>query len=407
MTTYSAAARPLVAGRMLEWQTVTAVDNGVWTWFTDPRTVVHGDDLYVGWVNSSGTCGITKRNVKTGVTASFNLSAVGLEIDDHNNTGVHILPDGKILALYGQHNDTSGMRYRISTNPYDISAWSAEVVLSVTTPISYFNPHYLSATGKTYVHYRSGAGGVGTNPMNVRAFDGTTWDAQRTWITQTGERPYIKACNNGVDRIDFLLTNCHPNENAASVYHCYMQLDGSAEKFYKSDGTYIGTSVTPADCTLIYDGTTIDGWVWDITYGADGHPRVLFTRFPTTTDHRYIFSRWTGSAWLTPTEITNAGTHLYSAEQFYSGGITFDGHDPNTVYLSKQVGSFWEIQAWHTNDNGETWSLAQHITQSSSVRNCRPWSPRNHGTWGNVLFWSGTYSTFTNYNTAIKLARLK
>lgn len=380
------------------------VPDGVWTWFTDPRAVFRNGATYIGWVNSAGTCGISKLVHSTGVVTSFALSATGLEIDDHNNTAVHFLPDGRIMALYCKHNDTSGMRYRISTYPEDISAWSAEVLLgALTKPVSYSNPHYLSATEKTYLHYRSGLGGSSTNPMNVRAFDGASWDAERTWITQNDERPYIKSVSNGVDRIDFLLTNCHPNEGQAKVYHCYMQLDGSVEKLYKSDGTLIGTGpVTPADCTLIYDGSTVDAWIWDIAYGHDGHPRVLFSRFPSTTDHRYMFTRWTGATWTAPVEIAAGGTYLYAAEPYYSGGLCFDAQNADVVYLSMQVGSYWEVQEWRTPDSGLTWAKARDITTASTVRNCRPYSPRNHDGRCAVLFWRGTYTNYTTYSTAIK-----
>ena len=400
----------IAAGRSYDppiWTVDTPVANGIWTWFTDPRAVYRNGSVYIGWVNSSGTCGITKFTPATGVSQNFSLSSIGLEVDDHNNTAVHFLPDGRVMAIYGQHNDYSGLRYRISAAPEDISAWGTEQIVTVTTPYTYSNPHYLSQTGKTYFHYRSGAGGVGTNPMNVRAFDGTTWDSERAWLTETGRRPYVKSCNNGLNRIDFLITDMHPNQGTSSVYHFYMQLDGSVEKFYKSDGTLIGTGpVTPADCTRIHNGWTLgDGWVWDIKYGLDGHPRVLFTWYPSTTDHRYMYSRWSGSAWTAPVEITNAGTYLYSAEPNYSGGICFESKDANRVYLSKQVGSYWEIQEFATPDSGATWAKVSDITAGSTVRNCRPFSPRNHPYRKAVVWWSGTYTSYTSYNTSIKMAR--
>lgn len=407
-TTYSVAMSPIRGGRLGPWQMSAAVPNGGWTWFSDPRAVYRNGAVYIGWVNSSGTSGISKHVIATGVTTSFNLSSVGLQTDDHNNTAIQFLSDGRIMAIYGRHNDSAGMRYRISTNAEDISAWSPEVVLPVTLPYTYSNPHFLSTTGKIYCHYRSGEGGWGTNPMKVRAFDGSTWDTEREWIVQTGERPYIKACNNGVDRIDFLLTNCHPNEGASSIYHCYMQLDSGVEKFYRSDGTLISNGpVTPAECTLLYDGTAVDAWVWEIAYGSDGHPRAVFARFPTTTDHRYMFSRWTGSEWTAPTEITTGGTYLYSGEVNYSGGIAFEENNPNVVYLSKQVGSAWEVQEWATQDSGATWAKVCDVTagSGSGIKNCRPYSPKGHPWNRATLFWSGTYTTYTNYHTAIKLYR--
>lgn len=398
MPSYSADQSPLFAGRSLQIEAQRIAPDGCWTWFTDPRAVYYNGSTYIGWVDSVGTVGITKYRHFNGAVEEFNLSSVGFNQNDHANAAVHILPNGKIMAIYGEHNDASGMRYRISTNPEDISAWSSEVILAVSTPYTYSNPHYLSQTGKTYCHYRSGQGGAGTNPMNVRAFDGAAWDTERTWLAQTDERPYVKSVNNGVDRIDFLITDKHPDRGSTSVYHFYMQLDGSGtEKFYTSNGTEIAGTPTPADATLIYDGTTVSGWVWDIAYGADGHPRVLFTRFPSITDHRYMYSRWNGSAWTAPVEIAPAGTYLYEVEAYYSGGLCFDSADADVVYLSS---SSREIQEWSTADGGATWSKQRDVTLGSSDINCRPFSPKNHRGMA-VCWWRGAYNTFTDYDTEI------
>lgn len=386
----------------------TVKANAIWTWFTDPRAVHYNGNTYIGWVNSSGDVGITKWDHSTDSVTSFTLHAT-LEADDHNNVAIHIRQDGRILAIYSKHNDVSGLRYRISTNAEDISAWGAEVVLSsgLTLPISYSNPFYLSQSGKTYNFFRSGTGGSGTNPIGIieSTDGGSTWSAQTTFLTNTGQRPYVKWVSNGIDRIDFLITNCHPNESAASIYHFYGRLDGSnAIKYYKSDGTLIGNSVTPADCTLIYDGSTNDAWVFDIAYGSDGRPRVLFVKYATTSDQRFMFSRWSGTAWTAPVEITNGGAYLYDPEVYYSGGLCFDSRNPNHVYLVTPVAGVREVQEWETPDNGSTWGKRRDITAGTSagVINARPHSPRNRSDELAVLYWSGTYASYTSYSTNLK-----
>jgi hypothetical protein len=252
------------------------------------------------------------------------------------------------------------------------------------------------------LEFRSGSST--TRPRRRFASDdeGDTWGAVSDWVTKTGSRPYTKSCHNGINRIDFIISTSHPNEGASSLYHCYLLVTaGGVETFYKSDGTVIGSSVEPESGTLVYDGSTLDGWQWDITYGSDGKPRVLFSKYVSTTDHRYMFSRWTGSAWTTPVEIVAGGSYLYAVEAYYSGGMCFDGADPDRVYASVQVSGQWEIQEYRTTDDGATWSKVRDITQGSSVKNCRPWSPRGHDGKLKVLWWRGTYTTFTNYSTAI------
>lgn len=400
--TYYAPVSPIVAGRWLGLPPTELVQDGIWTWFNEPRAVFVNGNMYVGWVNSLGDIGISKvsLNSSTITVDSFVLHAA-LEVDDHDNPGIALLPDGRIMALYQVHNDLSGIRYRISTSPLDISAWGTEATVGATTPVTYANPHYLSVSGKIYNHYRSGQGGSGTNPMNVRAFDGASWDSERTWLTETGYRPYVKSINNGVDRIDFLVTDAHPDQKATSVFHFYMRLEGGIEVFRKSDGSIIAGTPTPAACTMIFDGT-VDGraWVWDITYDPAGNPCVLFSRFADTTDHRYMFSRWTGAGWTTPVEISPAGGYLYVFEPYYSGGICFDGNDWRTVYLSKKVGAAFELSKWTTQD-GVTWVKQADMTPGATNRNCRPYSPHGHNERISVLWWSGSYASYTDYNTAI------
>ena len=385
--------------------------DGMWTWFTEPRAVYYNGATYFGWVNSSGDIGISKRVHSTGAVTSFTLSAA-LEVNDHDNAAVHILPDGKIMAIYSKHNDTSGNRYRISANAEDISAWGSEqIVVYTPLPNTYSNPHYLSQTGKVYNFVRVAAGGSGTNSIIARAYSvsGGTWDTQRTWIEQTSKRPYVKAANNGTNRIDFLFTDQHPNQGASSIYHCYMQLDGSDnEVFYQSDGTLIGAGpvVPTTDATLVYDGSTNRGWVWDLVRESDGTLHAVWAVFVTSEDHRYYYAKCVAGAWTTPVEVTNAGVWLYAGEPYYSGGICIDATNPTRLYLSKKTPSVrvWELSEWRTTDGGATWAKHADITSGNSPDsiNARPFSPRGHNGELPVLWWEASnYTSYTSYTARI------
>lgn len=384
-------------------------EDGIWTWFTEPRAVFYNGAYYVGWINSVGDAGITKVVSATGVRTHFTLK-VNLQLDDHNNPAVYIRPDGRIMCFYGMHNDAAGIRYRTTTNPEDISAWGAEQVHApATLPTCYSNPRYLSAAGRLFYHYRAG-NSDSNRPHSIisTANNGATWTAElKLFDSGATARPYVKSTTNGVDRIDFFLTNCHPSEGVASAYHCYALWDAgtSALRYYTSAGVELTTfPINPSSLTLIKSGSPHDNWVWDITYSADGHPRVLYTRFNGSADHRYEFSRWTGSSWTTPVEVCAGGTFLYSGEAYYSGGMCFDGNNANVVYVSRQVSGQWEIQEYRTANDGATWALERSITSGSSVRNARPYSPRGHDNKLGVLWWSGTYTTYINYDTSIRSA---
>ena len=231
----------------------------------------------------------------------------------------------------------------------------------------------------------------------------------QTWLhgprrSGSGKGLYYKIKSDGESRIHFAATNFHPVQGQSSLYHFYADVspaDGSIT-WHQSDGASILGALPhyTADATQVYDGSTVRCWVWDIAIDGAGNPRILGTRYPNNdgTDIRYMSWTWNGSTWV-EAEITTDGQGLYSGEIYYAGGLCFDAADPNYVYLSAPVAGVREIQKWRTTDNGLSWTKVEDITSGSvGVLNARPYSPRA----GEVLFWSGAYTTFTSYNTAVK-----
>ena len=82
---------------------------------------------------------------------------------------------------------------------------------------------------------------------------------------------------------------------------------------------------------------------------------IVFASFASTSDHRYMYARWTGTRWQT-SEITAAGgsISLDGKEPYYSAGITLDHEDPSTVYLSRLVSGIYQVETWKTADGGAT-----------------------------------------------------
>lgn len=377
--------------------------DGMWTWFTDDRAVCRNGNTYIGVITSVGRVGVYRWQHGNGGSTYTELTTGSFQTDDHNNAALLFGPDGKLWANYSKHNGDSVFRWRVANDADSIDGFTTEASFTSGGLVSYSNTHYLSENAKYYCHFRRGL----QSQWAVSSSDLVTWSSEAQWIVNSTARPYVKACNNGVNRIDLFFTRGHPNEiDGNSVYHCYMQLDEGVEKFYTSAGTYISMgSVTFSQATLVWDGSTADGeaWTWRIAYGADGHPRVLFARFPTPlSDHRYMHGRWNGSAWVI-SEITDAGPPLYAAEENYTGGIDFDSRNPNIVYLSKYVTDTWEIQEWRSADNGATWAKHRDITTASGagVVNGRPHSPRDHDGTVACVWWRGSYVDFTDYDCAI------
>jgi autotransporter-associated beta strand protein len=249
----------------------------------------------------------------------------------------------------------------------------------------------------------------------------------------------VKYCSNYSNRIDFLYTDGHPAEVITnSLYEMYYQ-NGA---FYKTDGTFItnfsdlpilkdsgqgGSAIYQYSTTPQSDPNQwIPGgraWCWDIGYQTNGYPVCVFTvQLVNATGSNqgylsdriyYYYARWTGTNWQ-KRFIAQAGRPLYSSQEDYAGGICLDAQDVNTVYISSDAAnSFdlssitnvpleanYEIYRGVTTNGGLTFTW-QPITGNSIVDNLRPYVPRTHGGEPCVLWFRGTYNSYTSFNTEI------
>ena len=142
----------------------------------------------------------------------------------------------------------------------------------------------------------------------------------------------------------------------------------------------------------------------DVALDSAGRPVIVFASFPSTSDHRYMYARWTGTRWST-SQITPAGgsISLDGKEPYYSGGVTLDHEDPSTVYLSRDVAGVFQVETWKTPDGGATWSR-QAVTAPDTVNNLRPISPRGLIPFSgdlSVVWIRGIYNSYIDYKTSI------
>ena len=361
------------------------------------------DKTYYGAVNKNGDIVIHAYDHVTGnVSGPYTLS-VALQVDDHAQPSILIRTDGKLLVFYASHNGSKAY-CRVSAGVEDISAWGNVVDVTPSgQTVSYPSPIQLTGeeNNPVYCIYR-GIVSPATEREVVYAKStdgGATWAAPVRVFAVTGQRPYFHVAQNGTARIDFIVTDGHPNEIATnSLYHFYY----SGGNYYKSDGTQIIASLpfTAANVTKIYDGITDHGWVWDVAIDSAGYPRCVFATFPdATTDHRYQYAFWNGSAW-TIREICAAGGPLYSGETYYSGGISLNHSNTNEVYLSKNLGSGWDIWKYVTADDGATWTATQ-ITNDAALQ-FRPVIPRDAQADLPVVWLEGRYTSYTDFDTDVK-----
>lgn len=385
---------------------VPPIGDGAWSWFGDPRAVTYTGAhtrTYTGWVDRDGDIMVssfdhaTRARVTAALAARFNR-------DDHANPSIHVRPDGRVVVFYSRHVGPA-MHYRVSSRPEDVTSWEAPQTIPVNTPgirgYTYPNPIRLPNENQTYLFWRGG----NYNPtFSIQADGSSAWSPARNLILMPGERPYAKYASSGGDTIHVAYTNAHPNEfGDVNVYYARVRAGG----IERANGQQIGTlaaPIAPADGDLLYDGVE-QAWVHDVAADAAGRPVVLLASFPSASDHRYRYARWTGAAWEVH-EITPAGGSFREdgGSPYYSGGLTLDHEDPSRVYLSRQVGAgSWQVEAWTTADGGLNW-VSQAVSPPVAEKNVRPVSPRGMAAFGgdlSVVWMRGSYPNYVDYQTSI------
>ncbi len=393
-------------------------NNAGWCWYQDERAIINNGNLIFGSVPyPSGDNDVITYNLSSASINTFVLHAA-LNADDHSAPAFMVRPDGKILAVYCTHGGDSLVRYRISTNPGDTSSWSAEQNYNVYSNYgaTYDNVYRLSSTGITYDFYR----GQDYNPnVLVSSDDGSSWSiGGRLVRTAAGTRPYAKYASNGTDKVWFTYTDGHPRDMATNIYVAYLQ----GSNIYNAYGVDIGdlntsgtSGIAPSAGTKVfYADSTHRAWTSDIQLDSNGYPVLAYSvRIGTVdiyNDHRYRYSRFDGTTWH-DYEIAYAGQCLYTAENDYTGLISLNPSDPNTVYISTNANPVtgaalissadgqrhWEVYRGFTNNNGASWTWTP-ITANSTTNNIRPnlpvWDAQH-----TALYWlKGTYTSYTNYN---------
>lgn len=389
----------------------TIMGGGAWCWFADPRAVYYNGKAYIGAVCDDRTI-----YVRAFIYSSQTVSAGAVlhtmpSLDDHDNPGILVrYSDKKIMAFYSHHVGTS-LYMRVSSNAENTESWDTEVNLDNQVSGSFYTyPSPVQLTGETndpiYLFFRHHATMTPPNDYPAWSYtkstdDGANWSVLTEFIKTTGSYSvYLKECANGTERIDFAVSNCHPNEGQSSIYHFYYQ----GGKWYKTDGTEITASLpfAPSNATLVYNGSTVKGWIWDVAVDGTGKPVIVYVTYPTyPTDIRYNYAHWTGAAWETHEIVAAGGSLPDGANADYAPGCYLDHSDITHVYLSKKVGSWFEIFKYSTADHGANWTNVALTTNSNVGVGCiRPISVRDYPASGlRVLWMKGLYPDYLSFDT--------
>lgn len=409
-------------------------DDGGYSWFEEPRAIFHAGKLLVSSVaagyadpNRVGDVEVAVHDLASGETTRVELHD-RFELDDHDSAALLARPDGRLLALYGKHDEENHFYYRIS-EPDDPATWGTRQTFVPTngTSLTYSNLFLLSAEqNRIYDFYR----GLDASYKPSYAYSddlGETWHSGNIVInvpTTERHRPYVRYAANGVDTIHLVYTEAHPRDFDNSLYHVLYR-DGSLRR---SDGTAIASLAdglsSPDQGTRIFQGSAAAvAWCVDVELDAEERPVAVYSVQMNSQglpqgqggdDIRYRYARFDGISWQDHA-LAYAGSRLYSGEDDYSGLVALDPEDPSRVCISTNADPvtgaplisgadgerhhelFWGT----TDDGGATWAF-RAITSNSDVDNLRPMIPPRAAGGERALIWlRGSYAAYTNYRQEV------
>ncbi|MDF1837587.1 MAG: BNR-4 repeat-containing protein [Planctomycetota bacterium] len=427
----------LATNTVIDGRTIQMTDNGAWCWYQDERAIVdlehpEGPMLLASSISfgpkgsaEAGDCDVNWIHLRTGEQGQFELHD-RLESDDHDNAALWIRPDGRYLAVYTKHSSDKDVRWRISKNPHDPTAWEDEQKFTNSVHTCYSNVFELEGPNGTSLLYDF----VRSNGFDpnwfVSADQGQTWSYGGKLHTgpsgndARGQRPYVKYAAHGKERLHFITTDGHPRNEDNNIYHGSL----SRGQLYNSEGTVLGplseTERSPLgsnDFTTVFQtGTHFGGtelrraWTVDMAVDAEGHPYAAMTARAkdSNLDHRFLYGRWNGSQWNVA-EIAEAGSYLYKAEDDYTGLVALHPRDPNVLVLSTPIDprdrarlKNYELFMGRTADAGAHWTWSP-ITWESGKDNLRPVIPDWDGENTAVLWLQGRINSYFSWESSVML----
>jgi BNR repeat-containing family member len=388
-----------------------ALANCSWSFFGDPRALVHGRTVLTGCVTDDGRPVLVRADRVTGARTVVPLFA-RMERDDHNNPSI-VFWRGGLWAFSSPHSGHTYpldrhmyVHYRESLRPYGTTG-AFGPVRSVSLPkgceLGYTYPNLVASGERLYLFLR----GPCLQPIFTWTTDGVHWARARTLILgqpRPGgrQRPYAKYAG-GPDGISMIFSDGHPYSARTSLF--YMRMRGG--RFYRADGSLIGTL-----CDLPFRAARLDpiyryrrgpgrAWPLDVAHDRAGSPVVVYSR-STWHGDLFYYATVAGGRWTS--RLVAAAGGRYGG--YLNGGASLRHEDPAWLALAGNHGDGtpWRVRLLHTADGGRTWT-AFPVPERRGA-NFRPVFPRGLPAGAPpVLEWvAGEAPDFRRYDTRVVMS---
>lgn len=381
------------------WQRGFPWRDGAWTWHQDPRAIHHDGVTYLGYNSSEGYIHVLSYDHGDGAIEETFIK--DYYATTHAGPSLLVRDDGHIMVFYARVDDN--IRCKVSEDPNDISSFGSEQTFSATSNASFPNP--VEVDGEIYVMYR-GSSGEDYNQFFHRSTDGGDSWSDSIQLTDTNEnRSYSKKrAHNG--EIYITIHSANLDDTGLSDWLAVVKYDPDDRAVYDLDGSHIADEddlpVSKSDVTVFEESSSTDEQqrrIWDLYVEDSDDVRVLYSDIENVESHTYHHARWDGTDW-SKNEITTGGYGISPHREYYSGGMCFDGRDPNNLYLSRTETGQHEIWTADTTDDGDSWSVDQ-LTEDSANSNIRPCQIHYAHDDVGVVWLHGTFDDLSTYNLRV------
>jgi hypothetical protein len=335
-------------------------DNGIdypfHTLGISPAAYYYNGKVYIAWQGPGHDPYITTYTVSGGTWATpVQVGTNPLTNDHHGAPAVIVDNSGYIHVFYGNHNGP--FEYAKSTNPEDISAWTAQT--DVGSGHSYANL-VKAADGTIYLFCRgSGAVSYGYRSSADAFASFTTFVGFEAGFTPyTGQFVY-DAANNRVHFAFYIYVAS--TVKRIGIYHAYLDLDDG--HVYSMAGTDLGTSMTRAEANAscgVYASGTLQTQTPGLALDSSGNPHLIFAAEQSDGMYDWLYTYWNGSAWATPETIIAGVSTVYTLW----GDLYVTAGGDVEAYLPVSYGGYGTSME-HYRRSGGSWSRVKIVLDTA------------------------------------------
>jgi hypothetical protein len=401
--------------------TTVIVDRAAWCWFEGPRVAFSpdGSRLYASGVADggqasvpAGTIVLAELDTATGARRLVPLGA-GAK-DDHNSAGILPLASGEVITSWSLHSVERAVHLQRRRTDGSWLLLPPEFTPSPIQRASYSNLFQTPGSSDTTITYDFYRGDRWDPNVLASTDDGRSWSYLGRLLRDPADdplqRPYVVYTPGHDGRIEILATQGHPREALTSIYHGYIQ----GNTVHASDGTElgaVGSAIAVTALTPVYTATVgAPAWVSDVSVDpASGDVIATFSVRISTTDHRYVYARYSGSSWSVD-EIAHAGNALFPQENDYTGLIAIDATNGSRVVISTDVDPETGAPLTSVTDGQQHWELFQGdlgpggfvwtpLTANSTADNIRPVFAAGPNQARALVWMRGRYPSFSSFST--------